>query len=39
MSDKEKAPENTKEAPQDEKLTDEPEVVRFPPEEEAVSVD
>ncbi|PTB43509.1 hypothetical protein M441DRAFT_135420 [Trichoderma asperellum CBS 433.97] len=35
MSDKEKAPENAKEAPQDEKLTDEPEVVRFPPEEEA----
>lgn len=37
MSDKEKASENTKEAPQDEKPNDEPEVLRFPPEEEAVS--
>ncbi|KAL6910275.1 hypothetical protein GGI43DRAFT_6269 [Trichoderma evansii] len=37
MSDKEKTPENTKEAPQDEKSNEEPEVVRFPPEEEAES--
>lgn len=38
MSDKEKASEITKEAPPDEKPNDEPEVLRFPPEEEAVSI-
>lgn len=38
MVDKEESPENAKEAPQDDKLNDEPEVVKFPPEEEAVSV-
>jgi hypothetical protein len=37
MSDTDKASENTKEASQDEKPNDEPEVLRFPPEEEAVS--
>ncbi|KAK1245404.1 hypothetical protein MKX08_005033 [Trichoderma sp. CBMAI-0020] len=35
MSDQEKASEKTKEAPQDEEPNDEPEVLRFPPEEEA----
>lgn len=38
MSDKEKVSENTTKAPQDEKPNDEPEVLRFPPEEEAVSI-
>ncbi|KAL7923095.1 hypothetical protein ACQKWADRAFT_291207 [Trichoderma austrokoningii] len=35
MSDKEKVSETKKEGPQDEKPNDEPEVLRFPPEEEA----
>lgn len=38
MGDTEKVSENTKEAAQDEKPNDKPEVLRFPPEEEAVSM-
>jgi hypothetical protein len=38
MSGKEKAPEDTKEASQKEKSNDEPEVLKFSPEEEAVSI-
>jgi hypothetical protein len=39
MSDKGKVPTNTKEVSQTEKPEDEPEVVKFSPEEEAVSTD